>query len=240
MQTVVRLLIATSVLFGVAGGAVGQPGSDLFAAFSAFFHTKDVRIDNVPDLYPGGYARISVYAKKANLSGLVADEVWIRLVGVTLDVAALRAGTLRITDTRDTALYARSSLKSLEEYFLAGNAFKDIRLWSEEGYLFGEGTIPYDGRPVKVWLKGFFAVGGISEVYFYLDNMRLNGLPVPTFVIRKLESDMNPVLTQRTWPVTFKIRSLLMTKDVFVISSQADPSAPCAYCSSGDAPTVNP
>ncbi len=240
MQVLGRIGVITVIVLGLAAGVAAQTEADLQQAFSAFFRTNDVRIDSVPDLYPGGYARVSVYARKASLGGLVVDEVWMRLVGMTVDVEALRQGTLRVTDYRDTALHARASIKSLEEYFLAGNAFKDIRLWSDGAYLFGEGTVPYNGQPIKIWLKGFFAVGGTKEVYFYVDNIRVNGWPMPTFLIRKLETEFNPVLSQNTWPVTFKIRSLKMTQDVFVISSQADPSAPCSYCTGGDAPLLTP
>lgn len=227
-------------VLAVAGAASGQSEAELRQAFANFLSTKDVRIDSVPDLYPGGYARISVYARKANLGGMVVDEIWFRLVGASLDPAALQQGTLQFLDTRDTAMYARTSIKSLEDYFRAGNPIKDIRLWSDGDYLYGEGTVPLGGTLAKVWLKGFFAVGGTKEVYFYVDNLRINGLPVFDPIIRKLEADINPVLTQATWPVTFKIRALKITKDWFVVSSQQDPSAPCAFCTGGDSPSVAP
>ena len=236
-----RTVCAAMVLFlTLAGSAAGQADLDLSPAFATFLQTKDFRLDSVPDLYPGGYARISVYARRANLGGMLVDEVWFRLVGVTLDVQALRQGTLRITDYRETAMHARFTLRNLEEYFIAGNAFKDLRLWSDGEFLFGEGTVPFQGLPVKVWLKGFFAVGGTTDVYFYIDNLRVNGLPVLTSIIRRIEAEINPVLTQKTWPATFKIRSLKMTKEIFIVSSQANPNAPCAYCTSGDLPVVAP
>ncbi len=235
-----RSILITAIVLGLATAVAGQSEADLRQVFIAFFHTKEIRIDSVPDLYPGGYARISVHAKKATLGGLQVDEIWIRLIGVSLDVSAMRAGTLQISEYRGSALHGRVALKSLEEHFVAGNSFKDIRLWAEEGYLFGEGTILYNGHPLKVWLKGSFAVGETSEVFFHVDNMRVNALPVPTFLIRKLEGEVNPVLTQRAWPVTFKIRSLLTTKDVFVISTQADPTAPCTFCLAPDVPGPSP
>lgn len=232
--------IVVLVLLAVAGGASGQNDADLRQAFATFLATKEVRIDSVPDLYPGGFARISVYARKANLGGMVVDEIWFRLVGVSLDPAALLQGTLRFIDTRDTAMHARTSIKNLEDYFRAGNPIKDIRLWSDGEYLYGEGTVLLGGTPTRIWLKGFFVVGGTKDVYFYVDNLRINGLPIFDPIIRKLEADINPVLTQATWPVTFKIRALKITRDWFVVSSQQDPSAPCAFCTGGDSPSVAP
>lgn len=224
----------------LAGSTAAQTDPDLRRAFGNFLQTKDVRVDSVPDLYAGGYARISVYARNASLGSMVVDEVWFRLVGVTLDPAALQQGTLRILDTRDTFMHARATIKNLEEYFRAGNPIKDIRLRSDGEYLYMEGTVPLVGVLTKVWLKGFFQVGGTKEVYFYINDLRLNGLPVFDPLIRTLEAKYNPVLTQATWPVTFKIRALKMTKEWFVVSSQPDPNAPCAYCTGGEEPNVSP
>lgn len=236
------LLVAALVAVGMRVSAA-QPTDDqanLRRAFGNFIAAKEMRFDIVPDLYPGGYARISVYAKKASLGGLLVDEVWFRLVGVTLDAAALQRGDLVIVDTRDSALYARASIKRLEEYFQDGNPVKDIRLWSDGQYLHGQGTVPLGGAMAKVYLRGFFAVEGTKDVYFYVDDLRVNGLPMFSPLIKKWEDEINPILHQTNWPVTFKIRALKMTKERLVISSQVDTEAPCHFCTGGDAATVAP
>lgn len=236
------LLLAAVLVAGMRVSAA-QPTDDqanLRRAFGNFIAAKEMRFDIVPDLYPGGYARISLYAKKASLGGLLVDEVWFRLVGVTLDAAALQRGELVILDTRDSALHARASIKRLEEYFREGNPVKDIRLWSDGQYLHGQGTVPLGGAMAKVYLRGFFAVGGTKDVYFYVDDLRVNGLPMFSPLIKKWEEEINPILRQTEWPVTFKIRSLKMTKEWLVVSSQVDTEAPCHFCTGGDAATVAP
>lgn len=241
-MTIVRIAasILAMVVLGSPAGAAADGEADLRRAFSSFIAAKELRFDTVPDLYPGGYARISVYAKQASLGGMIVDEAWFRLVGVSLDPAALGRGELRILDIRDSAMHIRASIKSLEEYFTQGNPIKDIRLWSDGEYLYGQGTVPLSGVFTRVYLKGFFAVGGTKEVYFYIQDLRVNGLPLFFPLIRKWEQDINPIFSQALWPVTFKIRALKMTKDWFVVSSQPDPNAPCSYCTGGDAPTVAP
>lgn len=241
-MTIVRIaaIILAVVVLGSPAGAAPDGEADLRRAFSSFIAAKELRFDTVPDLYPGGYARISVYAKQASLGGMIVDEAWFRLVGVSLDPAALGRGELRILDIRDSAMHIRASIKSLEEYFTQGNPIKDIRLWSDGEYLYGQGTVPLSGVLARVYLKGFFAVGGTKEVYFYIQDLRVNGLPLFFPLIRKWEQDINPIFSQALWPVTFKIRALKMTKDWFVVSSQPDPNAPCSYCTGGDAPTVAP
>lgn len=214
--------------------------ADLRRAFASFIGAKELRLDTVPDIYPGGYARISIYAKRANLGGMIVDEAWFRLVGVTLDPAALKRGELRISDVRDSAMHVKASIKSLEEYFQQGNPIKDIKLWSDGEYLYGQGTVPLGGLLAKVYLKGFFAVGGTKDVYFYIYDLRVNGLPIFSPLIKKWEEQINPVFSQMLWPVTFKIRALKMTPEWFVVSSQADPNAPCLFCTGGDAPAVAP
>lgn len=239
MRWVTRIVIG--LVAGVlAAPAFGQPDADLQKLFAGFLKTNDIRIDAVPDLYPGGYARISLYGRKANLGGMVVDDVWFRIVGASLDPQAAQRGELRVVSWRDSAIHARFTLKSLQDYFIAGNAFKDIRLWSDGQFLYGEGTIPLNSLAAKVWIRGWFALGGTQEVYFYIDNMRVAGLPVLDPIIRALEARYNPVLTQSTWPITFVIRSLRITKEAFVVSSQPDPSSPCAFCTGGDAPVPTP
>jgi hypothetical protein len=45
---------------------------------------------------------------------------------------------------------------------------------------------------------------------------------------------MNPIVDFRSWPVSFKIRSLRSTADGFVLSSQTDYSQPCNDCGGPD------
>jgi len=226
---------------GSAASAAPDPEADLRRAFGTFIKARQMRIDAVPDLYPGGYARISLYVRQADLGGMVVDEAWFRLIGASLDPEALRQGELRVLDLRDSAMHLRASLRNLEAYFQhQGDAIKDIRLRSDGQFLYAEGTIPLAGAPVRVHLKGFFVVGGTKDVYFYIEMLTINGLPVLYPLIRKWEQEINPVFTQALWPITFKIRSLRMTADAFVVSSQADAGAPCLFCTGGDAPTVAP
>ena len=233
-------LIAGLVLALLGGVAAGQDDPLLLQAFSGFLKTRNIQFDLVPDLYDGGYARISLHAKDADLGGMLVDEVWFKLVGVSLDVAALQQGRLRVLDYRDTAFHGRVSIKQLQEYFLAANAFKDIRLWSDGASLFGEGTVPFNGMAIRVWLKGHFSVRGTKEIFLHVENMRINGFPLFSPIIRIMESQVNPVMSQKNWPVTFKIRSLQMTTDGFLLSSQPDALAPCGICAWLDGTTSRP
>lgn len=232
------------LVLSFAAGAVAAPPDDeerdLRRAFSSFITAKDLHVDAVPDLYPGGYARISLYARRANLGGMLVDEAWFRLTGASLDPAALKHGELRILDIRDSAMHIKASIKSLEEYFQQGNPIKDIKLWSDGEYIYGQGTVLLAGIPTRVYLRGFFAVGGTKDVYFYINDLRANGIPIPFPLIKKWEENINPVFRQTLWPVTFKIRALKMSAEWFIVSSQADPNAPCHFCTGGEAPTVAP
>lgn len=209
-------------------------------AFAAFMRSADeLRIEAIPDLYEGGYARISVFGRRVQLTdGLRVDEAAIRLVGVSLDPAALRAGTLRVLDYRDSAMSTRVLLRSLEQYFNAGNPMGDIRLWAEGGSLHGTGTVLFRGQPTRMRMKGFFAAAGTTEVYFYFESLYANNLPLPTAVVRDLERAINPVIHQRGWPVTFKIRTVRLDLDGLTVSSQAD--AACPGCGGGEPPVYAP
>ncbi|MBI3997927.1 MAG: hypothetical protein HY355_02760 [Armatimonadetes bacterium] len=236
----VRLIGAALLIGLVALPALGDDDALLRRAFGAFMRSADeLRIEAIPDLYDGGYARITAIGRGVHVvNSPRIDEAMIRLVGVSLDPAALRAGTLKVLDYRDSALHVRVQLRSVQEFFNAGSALEDIRLWSENGYLLGTGTVIFQGRPTRLRMKGFFAVSGTTEVYFYFDTLHANGIPVLTVIIRDLERQINPILHQRDWPVTFRIRSLRLDAQGLTISSQGDGT--CPTCGGGAQPTYAP
>jgi hypothetical protein len=208
--------------------------------FGAFMRSADeMRVEAVPDLYEGGYARISVTGRGVRLGGgMPIDEVAIRLVGVSLAPEALRNGTLRVLDIRDSALQVRVLLRSLQAHVTAGTPSGDIRLWAADGYLYGSGTVMLRERPTHLRMKGFFAVSGTTEVYFYFESLHAGGLPVPTAVVRNLERALNPIMHQRDWPITFKIRSVRLDAQSLTASTQGDGT--CPSCGGGEAPALAP
>jgi hypothetical protein len=233
----------TGLMLLLLAAAVGPSSADegqLRRAFGAFMRSADeMRVEAIPDLYEGGYARISVTGRGVRLgTGMPIDEVAIRLVGVSLAPEALRRGTLRVLDIRDSALQVRVLLRSLQTHFNAGAPSGDIRLWASDGYLYGTGTVPFRDRPTHLRMKGFFAVSGTTEVYFYFESLHANGLPMPTAVVRDLERSLNPIVHQRTWPVTFKIRSVRLDAQSLTASTQGDGT--CASCGGGEAPSLAP
>lgn len=230
----VILVVALAGLPAVADEAL------LRRAFGSFMRSADeLRIEAIPDLYEGGYARITAIGKRVVLiDGMRVDEAMVNLVGVTLDAAALNAGTLKVIDFRDSAFQAKVLLRSIQEYFNANRLIDDMRLWVEDGYLFGTGTVNFRGVPARMRMKGFFAVSGTTEVWFYFETLHANSLPLPTAVIRDLERQINPIINQQTWPVTFKIRTLRLDGQSLSLSSRSEGS--CPSCGGGEQPIYNP
>lgn len=241
---ILRQGLVAAVLVALFTALVALPAAaddaQLRRAFGAFMRSADeLRIEAIPDLYEGGYARISVFSRRVMLTeGLRVDEAAIRLTGVSLDPEALRAGALKVLDFRDSAMQVRVMLKSLQDYFNAGNPLEDIRFWADNGYLLGTGTVLFQGRPTRMRMKGFFAVSGTTEIYFYFDTLHANGIPLPTVAIRDMERQINPILHQRQWPVTFKIRSVRLDAQGLTVSTQADGS--CPGCGGGEQPAYAP
>lgn len=238
-----RLLVPGAAALLLAALAVPPARADegaLRRAFGAFIRAADeLRIEAVPDLYDGGYARVSVIGRGVRLGGgLPIDEVSIRLVGVSLAPRALQRGRLRVRDLRDSAMHLRVLLRSLEAHFNQGTPSGDIRLWSTDGYLYGTGTVLFRGRPTHLRMKGFFAASGTTEVYFYFESLHANGLPLPTVVVRELERSLNPIVHQRDWPITFKIRSVRLDARSLTASTEGD--GVCPSCGGGEAPALAP
>lgn len=225
------LAIIAMTLITIAPAAAHEHEALQRSLLRFFRGAELLRVEAVPDLYEGGYARISVYAKRARLDegGLLVDEAWVRLRGVTLSVPHLREGTFRVVSVRDAAIYLRVSVRSLEQYFIAGNPWDDIRVWSEDGYLFARGTVPLLRIPTRVEMRGYFAVEGTHEIFFYVERLRVNWLPLPEFLLRNMERQYNPVIDQKTWPVIIKLRSIRLSKEELVVTSEPDPGV-CGFC----------
>ena len=226
-------LVAIGALLAAGASPAAADEALLRRAFGAFMRSaEELRIEAIPDLYEGGYARITVTARRVQMGdGMRIDEAAFRLVGVSLDLSALQGGTLKVLEVRDSAMQVRTLLRSLQDHFNAGNPLDDIRLWSENGYLLGTGTVIYRGVATRMRMKGFFAAAGTSDVYFYFDSLHAGGVPLPTFLVRELERHINPVVHQHQWPVQFKIRTVLLDAQGLTVSSQA--GSGCPTCGSG-------
>ncbi len=235
-----RLSLSVMLVLALLGLPAAADEALLRRAFGAFMRSADeLWIEAIPDLYAGGYARITAVGRRVVLiEGLRVDEATVNLVGVSLDPAALNAGTLKVLDVRDSSFQVKVLLRSIQEHFNQNRSLDDLRLWSEDGYLLGEGTAQFRGQPTRMRMKGFFAVSGTTEVYFYFETLHANGVPVPTPVIRDLERQINPIVHQRAWPVTFKIRSLRLDGEALTLSSRG--SGTCPSCAGGEQPRYAP
>ncbi len=189
-----------------------------------------MHLEAVPDLYEGGYARISIYARNVEIKGMRIDEIWIRLVGVSFDPEPLRQGTLKTLGLRDSGIYGKLRLASVQEFLNHQGAVQDVQLSLNGESIVGVATVLYNGLPTRVRLQGIFQVYGEPEVFFHIQALLVNSLPVPYILVDSLERQMNPVVDFRTWPVQFRIRSFQQTPEGFTLSSQRDFSQPCNIC----------
>ncbi|MEM2542805.1 MAG: hypothetical protein QXR35_05030, partial [Candidatus Korarchaeum sp.] len=148
------------MLWSVAAPAGGAEGA-LRGAFADLLGGPPVlRLEAVPDLQEGMYARISLYAQRARIAGLLVDHLWVRLRGITLDPEGLRRGRLRILAQRDAALHALVGLRSLEEFLARNPDVEEVRLEYHRGLIAGQGVLRMRGMPVRVGMVvGFEALG---------------------------------------------------------------------------------
>ncbi len=194
-----------------------------------------LRVDAVPDLYDGGYARINVYAENASVDGIRIDQTWIRLTGASFDPKALRQGVLRVLGLRGRAVYTRVSRANVEAYLDRVGPAKHITLTGTGQSITAQGTVSRQGVDLPVRLQGVFAAKDTPELFFHIERITVNSMPVPTMQIAQLERRINPVLDLRKWPVQFPIRVFRATAGGFVMSSLTDATSLCDRCG-GPAP----
>ncbi|HKX18161.1 MAG TPA: hypothetical protein VJT33_09155 [bacterium] len=189
-----------------------------------------IHMEAIPDIYDGGYARVSVYGRHVMIKGMLIDELWIKLVGVSFDPAELKRGILKVLDIRDDAIYGKLTLAAVQEYLNKQAAVQDVRLGVNAEAVTGAATVVYNGIPTRVRMQGVFQVYGDPEVFFHIQALSVNGIPVPYILAANLERQINPVVDFRTWPVQFKIRAFKQTPEGFLLSSQRDLAQPCNAC----------
>jgi hypothetical protein len=189
-----------------------------------------IHLDVVPDMYEGGYARISVYARNVNIKGMRIDEIWIKLVGASFDPDLLTQGTIKVLEVRGSAVYGKINIRNVQDFLSHQGPVQEIQLSLDGDAVVGVATLMYNGIPTHVRMKGVFQAYGAPEVFFHIQVLVVNALPVPYVIVDRLERQLNPVVDFRTWPVQFKIRSIRQISEGFILSSQADYSQPCNDC----------
>jgi hypothetical protein len=239
MRHVARVICAVLALVVCVPAALGPARAELAVASTDLlrpvFNTllgnpPFLRIEAVPDLYEGGYARISAYARNVVIKGMRIDEMWINLVGASLDPAALRAGTLKVLQLRDSSIYGKLRLANVQDFLNQQGAVQDVRLTADGDDITATGTLMYNGIPTHVRMQGVFQVYGEPEVFFHIEELFVNSIPMPYVLVDRVERQMNPVVDLRSWPVAFKLRTFRQTRDGFILSSQRDLSQPCNDC----------
>lgn len=218
------------MLWSVAAPAGGAEGA-LRGAFADLLGGPPVlRLEAVPDLQEGMYARISLYAQRARIAGLLVDHLWVRLRGITLDPEGLRRGRLRILAQRDAALHALVGLRSLEEFLARNPDVEEVRLEYHRGLIAGQGVLRMRGMPVRVGMVVGFEALGTPAVFVRVHALRVNGVPLPAPVVEEFERRINPLLDMAEWPVSFRIRSVRITSTHVVLTTLRHPADPCDFC----------
>jgi hypothetical protein len=231
-STVLVMLAFVGGLLVPAGAApqTTSPG-ELKTLFSHLLGDPPVlHMETVPDIYDGGYARVSLYGGHVMIKGMLINELWIKLVGVSFDPVALKHGEIKVLDIRDQAIYGKLSLQAVQDFLNRQAAVKDVQLGVNAEAITGAATVMYNGIPTHVRMQGIFQVYGEPEVFFHIQALSVNSIPVPYILAANLERQINPVVDFRTWPVQFKIRTFKQTPEGFVLSSARDFAQPCNDC----------
>jgi len=234
----VAIWLVTAVLcvgsFGAARPSAAGPSAGvdaLQAVFSRLLGNPPVvRVTAVPGTHDGAYDQIGVYAEHAAIQGLRIDQLWFRLLGVTLDPSQLRRGTLQVLAVQHSAIYGKVALESVQDLLNHENTVKDVTLTTDGASTIAAGTIVYSGLPTHVRMRGTFEVSGVPEIFFHLQDLTVDALPMPGAVTAQVEQQINPVVDLRGWPVSFAIRTFRQTETGFILSSQADDTQPCEAC----------
>lgn len=225
MRSAALLLIA--VLAAAWPAAAGDTVEETFQRL--LDNPQVLKLDVVPGPGEGQYARINVYAKRGALAGLLVEDLWMLITDVVADRQALANGRVKIAEYGEAAVHAFVLPEGLERAFREGTV-KDAVITLDGETIAASGTYPVLGIRSTLHVRGRLMATGKPEVFFKIERLVIGALPMPGFLVAKIEHDINPVVNMRRWPVQFPVHSVKTARGGILISSLKDAAGPCGWC----------
>lgn len=169
----------------------------------------------------GKFQLIEIESKPARVKNIFLRELRARAVEPVIDVAALtEKGKLRTISVKESSVQGIMDADNLEKMLAELKATKDMRIKVQ---------ITDDG---KIILRGVLTLLRINNpfeavcrpeardkcLYLRIEELRINGIAAPTFLVSRLEKHINPVVEPKDLPFNPPIRSVLIHRGLIYLN----------------------
>ncbi len=169
----------------------------------------------------GKFQLVEVESKPARVRNIFLRELKARAVEPVIDIRALtEKGKLRTVSVKESSLQGIMDADNFEKMLAELKATKDMRIKVQ---------ITDDG---KIILKGILTLLRINNpfeavcrpevregcLYLRIEELRVNNVTAPTFLVSRLEKHINPVVEPKDLPFNPPIKSVRIHKGLIYLN----------------------
>jgi len=169
----------------------------------------------------GKFQLVEIASKPARIRNIFLRELRVRAVEPVIDVPALlERGKLRTISVKDSTLEGVMDAENLERMLAELKATKDMRIKVK---IDDEGRVVLRGVLTLLRINNPFEAICRAEVrdgclYLSIEELRVNNVAAPTFLVSRLEKHINPVVEPKDLPFNPKIKSVHVRQGLIYVN----------------------
>jgi len=169
----------------------------------------------------GRFQLVEIASKPARIRNIFLRELRARAVEPVIDVAALlERGKLRTISVKDSTLEGVIDAGNLERMLAELKATKDMRIKVQ---ITDDGRVVLRGVLTLLRINNPFEALCRAEVrdgclYLSIEELRVNNVAAPAFLVSRLEKHINPVVEPNDLPFNPKIKSVHVQEGLIYVN----------------------
>jgi hypothetical protein len=169
----------------------------------------------------GKFQLVEIASKPARIRNIFLREVRARAVEPVIDVTALlERGKLRTISVKDSTLEGVMDAENLERMLAELKATKDMRIKVQ---ITGDGKVVLRGILTLLRINNPFEAVCRAEardgcLYLRIEELRVNNVAAPAFLVSRLEKHINPVVEPKDLPFNPKIKAVHVREGLIYVN----------------------
>lgn len=164
---------------------------------------------------------VEIESKPARIKNIFLRELKARAVEPVIDVASLtERGKLRTISVKESNLQGIMDAENLEKMLAELKATKDMRIKVQ---ITDDGKVILRGVLTLLRINNPFEAVCLPEVrdgclYLRIEELRVNGIAAPSFLVSRLEKHINPVVEPKDLPFNPPIKLVRIQKGLIYLN----------------------
>lgn len=171
----------------------------------------------------GKFQLVEIVSKPAKIKNIFLRELRARAVEPVVDVSALlERGKIRTVSVKESTLEGVMDAENLERMLAQLKATKDMRIKvqiTDEGRIILRGTLTLlrINSPFEAVCRGEAKDGCF---YLHIEELRVNNVTAPAFLVSRLERHINPVVEPKDLPFNPPIKSVRIWRGLIYLNAE--------------------